>query len=1325
MSAAFPLTDLQEAYLVGSTDLVELGGFRPHYYIEFDVAGFDPGRAAGVLDTLVRRHEHLRTVVVDGGQRVLGLDEIGAGAPLPVHDLRGRPATEQDAAIGDVRRRMCAPGPDPHEWPLLRLEATRVREHRYRVHVVMSLLLLDGASIRQVWSEFSARYADADAELPPVRATFRRRRLELAAEQDGPRYAEHRAYWLGRVDSLPDAPQLPLARPLSSVRPGNLVRRSFDLSAAQWATLRSTVQAHRIMPAAALLHAYAETLATWAERPEFTLNVLHPGDAGDAGPVVGQLSSTLPLAVDLAEGGYWERGQRVQRQLWTDMGRSAVSGVAVLREVAVRRGLPPRAALPYVFNSMLGAGMPPAAPGRGACRIVDTALRTPQVLVDNQVQDLPGGGVSCVWDCVDEAFPAGLAELMFGAYRATVEALAAGREPGDPVPAAHRELVAGLNPASGPAGEARLETGFLRWAAATPAAPAVLTSDRTLTYAQLETASRAVAHRLRAAGTRPGDLVPVVLAKGWEQVVAVLAIERAGAAYCPVDAALPADRIERLLADCRAKVAVRRPGGPDLPDVTTVDVTLADLTAESPRLPRVAGDRALAYVIHTSGSTGTPKGVMIDHRGAVNTIADVNERIGLTSADRVFGISSLSFDLSVWDVFGSLAAGAALVLPDPAPRPDPEAWATLAAERGVTVWNSVPALAELLCEVTAADPAARRAPARVFLLSGDWIPLPLPDRLRSWWPGSRVLALGGATEASIWSNHFEVGRLDPAWRSVPYGRPLRHQTMTVLDGRRRVRAPWATGRIHIGGAGVALGYLGDPETTDRKFVTGPAGERLYDAGDLGRYWPDGTIEFLGRADRQLKIQGFRVEPGEIEAVLLADPSVRECAVGTQSSPGGLRLVAAVVPAAGTTADPVALTRRLRAALPAYMVPGQVAVVDELTLTGNGKVDIAATLARSAPAPGTATAPDALTQELAALWADLLEVPAVGPDQHFFELGGTSLLALRLVHRIRDRHGVAVPIGQVFQTPTVRALAARIAALDGEPPAAEPDAGAVVLADRPGDRLWLFPPVGGSVGAYAPLAADWPGAVTAFAGLEPPAGGQPERTLAEIAARYRQALQRADPDGPYLLGGWSMGGVLAYEVAQQLCAAGRSCTVLMIDSDARGVRGRPDGARAHLEFLTDLAEGRLPAAVRRRLTSSTSDAQAHAIAVAAGLFPAEVDLAAYRRLAGAHARNLAALAAYRPGPAAAGMRVFLAAATRSARPGAAEHWRSLCPDIVVDRYRADHYTIAGAGRLREIARRWQAGMGADGGFGRPATALRRNIALWTHSKGAGQRTKMEG
>jgi pyochelin synthetase len=543
-------------------------------------------------------------------------------------------------------------------------------------------------------------------------------------------------------------------------------------------------------------------------------------------------------------------------------------------------------------------------------------------------------------------------------------------------------------------------------------------------------------------------------------------------------------------------------------------------------------------------------------------------------------------------------------------------------ERGVTVWNSVPAIMQLFAE--AAERAGLTFPRlRVVLLSGDWIPVRLPALIGRIAPHARVVGLGGATEAAIWSIHHPIDRVDPTWASIPYGRPLGNQTWRVLDAVGRDAPDWGTGELYIGGTGVALGYLNDPGRTAASFVTAPdTGERLYRTGDLGRYLPDGTIEFLGRADFQVKIQGFRVEPGEIEHALARHPAVRHAAVVARSTGSGRQLAAyAVAEREAARPEPEELRGFLAERLPGHLVPSVVVVLDELPLTANGKLDRRA-LEAMGPAPdGPArpyTAPRTGTEKaLVEIWESVLGLDRVGIHDDFFELGGQSFAALRVIGLVGQRLGLRAPLGALLEHRTVGALAALLETAEGE-------WSPLVALDARGDGTpwFLVHPAGGNVLCYRDLAELLDGPCHAFQAPGPSVGREPLDSVAALAECYAQALIAARPHGPYRLAGWSSGSVVAVELARRLERRGDTVErLVVIDSPAPEQPGAPGAAQADeaamlLWFLEDLDVGFDPAKAgpraRAELAAATEPerlGRAVALARAQGLdLPDAADLA---------------------------------------------------------------------------------------------------------------------
>lgn len=432
---------------------------------------------------------------------------------------------------------------------------------------------------------------------------------------------------------------------------------------------------------------------------------------------------------------------------------------------------------------------------------------------------------------------------------------------------------------------------------------AVVSSDKQINYRELNRRANQLAHRLRALGVGPEVLVGLCVARSPEMVVGILGILKAGGAYVPLDPDYPPERLAFMLEDAKVPVLVTQQqlaAGLPAHEAKLVCLDSDEAAAAEDKTHPVNGINPdnLAYVIYTSGSTGRPKGIAIRHRGVVNNINDLNQRFAVNSEDRVLALSSLSFDMCVYEVLGILAAGGAIVLPEVSKARDPAHWAELMLQHKVTVWNSAPSLLEMLVKYASGQPDFRFHSLRLALLGGDWVRVSLPDEIRALAPGIRMIVMGGATEASIHSTLYEVEKTGPNWRSIPYGRPMANQRVYILDECLQPMPIGTPGELHIGGVGLARGYYNQPELTAEKFIPNPfiPGERLYKTGDLARWQSDGNIELLGRMDFQVKIRGMRIELGEIEAALRQHPGIQEAAVmPLEYAPGDQRLVAYIVP----------------------------------------------------------------------------------------------------------------------------------------------------------------------------------------------------------------------------------------------------------------------------------------------------------------------------------------------------------------------------------------------------------------------------------------------
>ncbi|MFK4105643.1 amino acid adenylation domain-containing protein [Streptomyces sp. NPDC019531] len=965
--APFPLTPVQASYFVGREEGLPLGGVATFYYYEYDRVAEDPVTDLQHLEAawnrLIEHHPMLRMTVDERGQQRV-LADVGPYR-IGVSDLRDASPHDMDRALSLLRDECSHQVRPTGTWPLFDLHAALLPDGRTRLHVGVDVLITDLAGWMLLMRQWGLLVADQAAQLSAPTTDFARVQRDRATDPEwAARRARDRAYWSDRAAGLPPAPRLPVRRAAEDTTPPRFVRNAATLDASAWAAIRARGAEAGVTPTATLLAAFAVVLGRWGAGERICLNTTlfdRPETTTEAADVVGDFTTTALVATPPFTPDRWEGfggyAMEVNRRFWEDLDHRSVSGVEVLRDLTSGQGsdASPAPRFPVVFTSGVGISGDAEPPAAWIGEEVFGISQTPQVLLDHIVWD-EGGRLRLAWDSVDGAFPDGYVQALLDAHVRLLRQLtqsAAWQDPAlgwDPTFRPEEPLDVVPFPDAGPLLHSPVQDAAHRYGER----PALYGASGAVTHGRLAENAAATAALLTAHQAGPGDLVAVACEKGVAQITAVLGVSASGAGYLPVEPNWPDARIAAVCerAGVRHALAGRGVKISWPPGVTVHRLTAAGRPARGAvpdhvTEPKTPNPDDLAYTIFTSGSTGVPKGVEIQHSAARTTIDDIVDRFGIDADDRVLALSALSFDLSVFDIYGVLGAGGSMVLPDPARQRDPQHWLEQAGRHGVTVWNTAPAVLEMLVEYAELEPEAAAealSSLRLVMLSGDWIPLTLPERLRALAPQAEFMSLGGATEASIWSITYPVRHTDPSWRSIPYGRALRGQSFHVLDEQGAPSPVGVAGELFIGGDGLARGYTGDPVQTAERFAPHPVlSRRLYRTGDLGRWRVDGTIEFLGRADRQVKIRGHRIELGEIEAVLGRHPGIRQCVVSSVPGPDGRpRLVAHLSPK-GTGQAPSAeeLAGALRERLPEYMIPSRFVVLEQLPVTANGKIDHAA------------------------------------------------------------------------------------------------------------------------------------------------------------------------------------------------------------------------------------------------------------------------------------------------------------------------------------------------------------------------------------------------
>lgn len=847
----FPITEVQSAYLIGRDERFELGGISNKVFLEI-VSSLDIERLNISLDRLIQRHSTLRAVFrLDGYQTIL---EKAPRYEIEIVDLKELNQLEQEEKLKIVRQNCASYTFEITKWPLFEVKAYAITDTVHHIFFSFDLLIVDARSLQKFAAELMDFYTVPDSSLQPISFSTRDYMNAYMQLKNTAQYDQDKVYWLSKLSSFPPPPSLSLLKSASSISKPNFKRISYSLNAESWERLRGLAQSHEVTISALLCTLYSYVLAHWSNQPQLALNLtsfnrlpFHP----EVKEMMGDFTSIIPIAVSFNSPSVWEEAQKLQATLLEALEHRLFDGVEFIREYSKHYSLGAQAAIPVVFTSMISEDSKGWGHWSRIGEVKTLYGQGSQVYLDHQAM-VNDDELILGWDYVDQLFGESVISSMFNYYIELIKRVIDGSDNFSAARQLHSETGDQFPTAS----EASLQERVDSQAKKTPNEVALIHGNEKMTYSELMAESNQLANYLLDHGIQKGARVGVYATRDMRAIVNVLAVLKAGGAYVPIDPNTPQSYQDHIIHNSKCLVVL----GKEELEYKKYSDTLVEL---------VYSPEDIAYIIYTSGSTGQPKGVVITQRAAMNTIMDINHRFNVTVGDRIIGLSSLCFDLSVYDIFGTLTSGAALVQVD-----DPTNLSgikRIMEKESITIWNTVPSLMGLMVDYLSPDSSDNQL--RLVLLSGDWIPLDLPEQISMHFKTASVISLGGATEASIWSIYYPITRVEDSWSSIPYGYSLNNQKVMVLNFNLECCPEGVEGELYIGGAGVAEGYEGDPVKTAFSFIEHPEHGRIYRTGDYGFLHKDGYIVFLGRRDTQVKNRGFRVELGEINAALIKHPAV--------------------------------------------------------------------------------------------------------------------------------------------------------------------------------------------------------------------------------------------------------------------------------------------------------------------------------------------------------------------------------------------------------------------------------------------------------------------
>jgi len=1282
------------------------------------------------VNAIVQRHESLRTTFVRVGGEPRQRIAPSLTLPLPLRDLQDHPEDEREALTRAQILQEAQRPFDLEQGPLLRAHLLRWGEQEYVLTLVMHHIIADGWSMGVLVHELSTYYLaflqGQPSPLSPLLIQYADYAVWQREWLAGEVLERQQAYWTTTLAGAPALLDLPTDYPRPAVQHYRGAKEAVRISPELGQGVKGLCQQEGVTLFMALLAAWGLLLGRWSGQEDLVIGTPIAGrKRTELEPLIGLFVNTLALRLDLsAQPTFRELVQRVREVALGAYTHQEFPFEKVVEALAPARDLSHQPLFQVMFILQNTPALLPTL----------TDLDVELTPIDNRTAkfDLTlelfetQDGLQGWLEYNTALFDTVTIKQQIQQFQQILETILA--QPDQSVHdvsllnADQREQILVHWNATQTAypHTACVHELFEAQVERTPEAIALIEGQRGLNYKQLNQRANQLAHYLRKQGVGPEVTVGLCLERSIEMVIGILGILKAGGAYVPLDPMYPQERLSFMLTDAQVTLVLAQEHlQANLPAWNACVICLdakddAIWQEEDANLSRQVTPFNLAYIIYTSGSTGQPKGVMIPHQGLVNYLSWCIEAYDVAHGRGTPVHSSISFDLTVTSLFPSLLVGQRVILL-PTNRGVEALNELLEAERQLSLIKITPAHLALLRQQIAPEKAKELTNA--FVIGGEALLEQDLDFWRTYAPEIQLINEYGPTEAAVGCCTYvcptEVSEVKTA--EVPIGRPIANVHLYILDQYIQPVPVGAWGELYISGCGLARGYFQQPALTAEKFLPNPFASstghsRMYKTGDIVRYRPDGTIAFRGRNDRQMKLRGFRIELGEIEAALKKHPAVREAVVLSTDTSYEARLIAYIVCSPEKVVPNTHVQDFLRQQLPEYMIPAHIIQIETLPLTLNGKLDHAR-LPKPGQAPSEARQErvwprDTLELELIRLWEDLLEVRSISVRDDFFKLGGHSFLALRLMQQIERQFGQALPVITLFERPTIEHLADLL-----RRPSLVRQSTYLVPIKAAGTKppLFFVHPVGGTVYCYLELAQalekDQPFYGFQAAGLQ--GEREPLQTVKAMASCYIEAMKTLQPQGPYHLGGWSMGGVIAFEMAQQLHERGDEITQLIL-LDSQVPRRRLFKTVKTAELLTDfvihLVGSSLNGAAQSQYSQQFGSHDATALhrelrqlryeeqlpfvmerVKTLGLVPINIGIDQFNRFFAIFCANYKAIRSYRPRPYAGGVTIFsVEEIVATSRQGADLGWKRLAKgEIKVQTFPGDHFTLIHGPNVRAL------------------------------------------